>query len=666
MSSGVFDMRKLLLFLLFLGMFSFAVDISNCQALTAATFYRVTADISTPLLVCFNATGNNVTLNLDGHVITGRNNNSFWNDTSTETNITIMNGTVANFSNAFRDVGASTLWRIENITFANISNTSGGAIFSALSTSNFTNLTIRNSTTWTFQSTSSSVNFTNSNFFACNDTCLNVISGSDAFFANSITIVNASNFGFDFSDTATDGVRVQNSNITNASFAIRFNNLGSDGGTIDNVLIRNSTSGFRNDFTSQMNVSNSTVYNTTSYVNNGEMNMTNVTFGRNSSVNINWNGTFVKTDTQGITEGTGIIASEGIMFVSVNASRFPYLNTSANISLQTDVNCINSSVYVAQGFPATAAAIIAADTRHKIGNPCTVGLMSFNASSFSGFAAGPPLMPQGFLVSPLNSNLTGAIDTFSWTCNHSDQASLTGTLFINNSQVVQVTCSNNSLCSYPYANVNACTNITWLVNCANADFPTGNNSTASSFNQVPDPVINSPANNSSFYNIQALPILGNATCVANQSVFTIGNTNYTASCSAQSCNVTNMTRDSGAYNITIWYQSYLGIWFNSSYITIFSNSSIPGVSNVTFNTTFTYDEFIAHTNGFYVDYGPHIFAILSYAFAFLLTRRYPATLIAGGIGFVTVFFLFGAANFAFLAAGILSIVLGYGYKQVVG
>lgn len=95
-----------------------------------------------------------------------------------------------------------------------------------------------------------------------------------------------------------------------------------------------------------------------------------------------------------------------------------------------------------------------------------------------------------------------------------------------------------------------------------------------------------------------------------------------------------------------------------------SAATLNGTVNVSFNNTFTYDEYVEHITNFYDDYSPYILSILAYGFAFIVTRRYPATLIAGGVGLIFVFFL--SSNIIFLAGGILSLIMGFMYKQASG
>ena len=127
-----------------------------------------------------------------------------------------------------------------------------------------------------------------------------------------------------------------------------------------------------------------------------------------------------------------------------------------------------------------------------------------------------------------------------------------------------------------------------------------------------------------------------------------------------SFNKTNLT-----YGIHKWYVKCSN---TSNYI--FSSSNIqfmllpPITSNVTFSQEFAFDNWMSTTNNFFSDYGAYIFAILSYAFAYLLTRRLPSTLIAGGIGCFFCYFIL--SNPIFIAISALSLICGFLYKQVVG
>lgn len=79
---------------------------------------------------------------------------------------------------------------------------------------------------------------------------------------------------------------------------------------------------------------------------------------------------------------------------------------------------------------------------------------------------------------------------------------------------------------------------------------------------------------------------------------------------------------------------------------------------------FTTANFQAYFETFYTDWGPYIFAILSFGFSFMLTQRYSQTMIGGGIGLLFIFFFTG--NYLMLAGAILSILLGYLMKYLTG
>lgn len=81
---------------------------------------------------------------------------------------------------------------------------------------------------------------------------------------------------------------------------------------------------------------------------------------------------------------------------------------------------------------------------------------------------------------------------------------------------------------------------------------------------------------------------------------------------------------------------------------------------------YTIDEMVDYFNDFGNDWGAYIFAILSFGFGFLWTRKYPQTMIAGGIGCLTSFFIFGMIHVPFLAGGIICLLIGLMLKQASG
>jgi hypothetical protein len=103
--------------------------------------------------------------------------------------------------------------------------------------------------------------------------------------------------------------------------------------------------------------------------------------------------------------------------------------------------------------------------------------------------------------------------------------------------------------------------------------------------------------------------------------------------------------------------------FSNQYVFLTSGSP-PG--NVTINITknYTWGEFQTFSQQFFIDWTPIALAILSYAFAWLFSRKLPETLIMGGIGLFICFLL--TFNFVFIACSVFSMVLGLAMKQAVG
>lgn len=392
-------MRFLAVFLLAFVAFaslSIAVDISACTNLAASTSYRLTGSITNAAGTCMNITGNSVTLDMNGFTIDGANTalRAAFNATASGvTGFILENGTVQEWDSAFREVGSPSGWRIQNVTFLNLTNTSAASLFSALSTSQFINITVRNTTEWEF-SGGSNINITNSSFFNCIEAadgkCIEFEGGADNARVVGLSIINASHIGLDFSDTTTDNASVTNTNITNASTAaIRFNNLGTDGGVVNNVLVFNSTMGFRNDFSSQMNISNVGIFNTDVYVDSG-INVTNISLGYNLTAFTNWTVGNFQTPAD-IDEGVNVRASTP-NFIAVNDSSLPALNTTAVVKLMSDAACTTVSpvaLFRHTELPSSKGLIMSLGSQVGTVN-CTGGIVQFTPNNFTNAAGYAP------------------------------------------------------------------------------------------------------------------------------------------------------------------------------------------------------------------------------------------------------------------------------------
>jgi hypothetical protein len=71
-----------------------------------------------------------------------------------------------------------------------------------------------------------------------------------------------------------------------------------------------------------------------------------------------------------------------------------------------------------------------------------------------------------------------------------------------------------------------------------------------------------------------------------------------------------------------------------------------------------------YLEGFYDDWGGYIFAILAFAFSFILTRNISTMLLVTAAGLFLIFILFG--NILFLAGSIICLAVGLLMKYISG
>lgn len=89
----------------------------------------------------------------------------------------------------------------------------------------------------------------------------------------------------------------------------------------------------------------------------------------------------------------------------------------------------------------------------------------------------------------------------------------------------------------------------------------------------------------------------------------------------------------------------------------FANSTI-------LSKNYTWVDFQTETEAFYDDWTPYIITIMTFALAFLTTKKYPETFLAGGVGLFTAFIM--TSNVLFIFGAMFFFGIGFLYKQVGG
>jgi len=141
---------------------------------------------------------------------------------------------------------------------------------------------------------------------------------------------------------------------------------------------------------------------------------------------------------------------------------------------------------------------------------------------------------------------------------------------------------------------------------------------------------------------------------------------YPMSCAALFCNYTTVSNWTAGYHLwaIITGLTTGGNVSSPSFNFFVPHTSYIPVVNITFAKNYTYTEFETYVTEFYEDYGLYFLGILAYALAWLVTQRYPQTMIAGGLGMLVIYFMTG--NAVALAMSMVSVVIGMAYKYATG
>jgi hypothetical protein len=227
-------------------------------------------------------------------------------------------------------------------------------------------------------------------------------------------------------------------------------------------------------------------------------------------------------------------------------------------------------------------------------------------------------------------------------------------------------CANSVACPLHFASPHDCNVTTAEVVCTDAT-PQAS-SAFRTFTLIPDYSIMAPANAITIANTTMMDFNMTWTCTPASAAVQIATVPvlYPMSCVGLFCNYTSVSNWSSGYHL--WaIQTGLtsgGVIYGPSY-----NFMVPGptwnmTTNITFARNYTYAEFETYVTEFYEDYGIYFLGILAYALAWLVTQRYPQTMIAGGLGMLVIYFMTG--NAVALAMSMVSVVIGAGYKYAVG
>jgi hypothetical protein len=192
-------------------------------------------------------------------------------------------------------------------------------------------------------------------------------------FANGVMLSNASSTTITNMtiETGTVGVNISSSSNNVIQTSI-LNDLTTailaDSGSTGNTL----SSDFIYDSTNYFNVVNNTGF-------------TNVELGHTATEGLVTFGSFNLTN-KVVTEGTNIYVQTD--FISVDSLALPTLNTSASLTLTTDVGCGLTTVYQAPGFPTSAGEVISLGSATGILSSCAGGQANFSVPGFTGYSLG--------------------------------------------------------------------------------------------------------------------------------------------------------------------------------------------------------------------------------------------------------------------------------------
>ena len=243
---------------------------------------------------------------------------------------------------------------------------------------------------------------------------------------------------------------------------------------------------------------------------------------------------------------------------------------------------------------------------------------------------------------------------------------ITAKVYVDGMLADTTTCSSGVPCSADFGTPGDCRNAVWNVSCT--DIGGKHVSEARPVTIVPDYSNVTPDNGITITNTTSLTFSIQPTCTPASDPkmqFYSYPTNYTMACLFGNCSYVNTTWNSGYHTWFIITPLTTGGAVHSPTFNLmvpFNNFNIT--SNLSFAKNYTYLEFTTYTTGFFEDYGPYFLSILAYALAWLITQRYPQTLIAGGIGSFFIYLVTG--NIPCLVMSVLTVVGGLCYKIVVG
>jgi hypothetical protein len=268
--------------------------------------------------------------------------------------------------------------------------------------------------------------------------------------------------------------------------------------------------------------------------------------------------------------------------------------------------------------------------------------------------------PQVVITSPMADTSGNSVSA---TCSGSS-SSYDMDFYLDTNYVSTQTCANTAQCTFTYP-LQTCHAMNISINCS--DILGFSGQAERHVLQIPDYSQITPQTGATVSNTTSLTFGINYTCTPSSSFIQIATVpySYPMVCVGLACTYTNST----------WLAGY-HLWSITTVLAGGGNISSPSfnffvqqpqwnmTTNITFNKTYTYSEFTGYVSGFYEDYGVYFLGILAYALAWLVTQRYPQTMIAGGLGMLVIFFI--TWNPISLAISIVSVVVGLAYKYSVG
>lgn len=337
--------------------------------------------------------------------------------------------------------------------------------------------------------------------------------------------------------------------------------------------------------------------------------------------------------TSGLKNLTTRIYKDGVLWHTVNSATSPVVR---NYTITA------SGLYT---FNATAY--------DNAGNRNDLASRSVNVTLYAGSTA--------TITHPLSASAT---DHVTLVC--SGAGPFNGSLFRDGAYINSTTCASDTSCNI-YFPVTDCGVVTIIGQCEDS-FGFFVNSTPVTYTIIPDySLISSPADGVTVNNGTNLTFVMNWSCTPTSTdvVITPPALPFPMNCTGLVCSFTNDTWESGMHlwNIRTGLLSG-GYVYSPSFNFMVPMTHWTVNSSVVFNNTYNYTNFVEFNVGFYEDYGAYILGILSYALAWVITQRYPQTLIAGGIGAFFVFLVTG--NVAILTMSVLTVIVGMAYKYAVG